>query len=205
MGQLPEYIVVLFVISLIFLLFNADIAKRRDIKELSKNINDKKLILADIIKSKFLVQPCSRCNENIMTLIEISPNGRSVHYQCNHCGKKMHDTAGCADAQKAINIWNELTDLVNKYDNLKHTTSKIIIGFETSLAPLPYEQTSRRTIPESIRNEVWRRDGGCCKKCGSRENLQFDHIVPISKNGATSVENIELLCQMCNLKKGAKI
>jgi HNH endonuclease len=63
----------------------------------------------------------------------------------------------------------------------------------------------RPSISEAVRHEVWRRDGGRCVDCGSRENLHFDHIVPWSRGGSNTVRNLELRCEKCNLKKGAKI
>jgi len=59
----------------------------------------------------------------------------------------------------------------------------------------------RPRIPEIIRIEVWRRDGGKCSRCGNRENLEFDHIVPISRGGSNTTRNIELLCEKCNRSK----
>ena len=64
---------------------------------------------------------------------------------------------------------------------------------------------SRESIPEAVRSEVWRRDGGACVDCGSRERLEFDHIIPVSKGGANTVRNIELRCEVCSRSKGAKI
>ena len=63
----------------------------------------------------------------------------------------------------------------------------------------------REPIPEAVRHEVWRRDGGRCVDCGSRENLEFDHIVPVSKGGANTARNIELRCASCNRSKSADI
>ena len=63
----------------------------------------------------------------------------------------------------------------------------------------------RPRIPENIRIEVWRRDGGRCAKCGSREKLEYDHIVPISKGGSNTARNIELLCEKCNRSKSNNI
>lgn len=63
----------------------------------------------------------------------------------------------------------------------------------------------RVNIPENVRIEVWRRDQGKCAKCGSRENLEYDHIVPVSKGGSNSARNIELLCQNCNRAKSNNI
>ena len=63
----------------------------------------------------------------------------------------------------------------------------------------------REPISEAVRSEVWRRDGGACVDCGSRERLEFDHIIPVTKGGANTVRNLELRCESCNRSKGAKI
>lgn len=65
--------------------------------------------------------------------------------------------------------------------------------------------TSREPIPESVRLFVWRRDKGQCVKCGSRERLEFDHIIPIAAGGSNTERNIQLLCESCNRSKGAAI
>jgi len=67
------------------------------------------------------------------------------------------------------------------------------------------ETRSRIRIPEQARIEVWRRDGGKCTRCESRENLEYDHIIPFSKGGGNTTRNIELLCEKCNRSKGASI
>ena len=64
---------------------------------------------------------------------------------------------------------------------------------------------SREPIPEEIRFLVWRRCQGKCVKCGSSENLEFDHIIPISKGGSNTERNIQILCATCNRKKSDKI
>ena len=64
---------------------------------------------------------------------------------------------------------------------------------------------NRATIPLDIANAVWNRDGGKCCICGSRENLEFDHIIPISKGGATTFRNLQILCKNCNIKKSDNI
>ena len=63
----------------------------------------------------------------------------------------------------------------------------------------------RQSISESVRHEVWRRDGGACVDCESRDKLEFDHIIPVSEGGANTARNIELRCETCNRQKGARI
>jgi len=67
------------------------------------------------------------------------------------------------------------------------------------------EANIRKPIPTEVKREVWRRDEGRCTKCGSRERLEFDHIIPVIKGGSNTVRNIELLCESCNREKSAKI
>lgn len=63
----------------------------------------------------------------------------------------------------------------------------------------------RQRIPLVDRESVWQRDGGCCVRCGANDNLQIDHIIPISKGGGNGVDNLELLCDICNQAKGTEL
>jgi 5-methylcytosine-specific restriction endonuclease McrA len=74
----------------------------------------------------------------------------------------------------------------------------------TSTAPPP-SKPRREPIPERVRHEVWRRDQGTCVDCGSRDRLEFDHIIPVSRGGANTARNLELRCERCNGRKGARI
>jgi hypothetical protein len=63
----------------------------------------------------------------------------------------------------------------------------------------------REAIPERVRHEVWRRDRGTCVECGSRARLEFDHIIPVSRGGSNTPRNLELRCEPCNRRKGARV
>ncbi len=67
------------------------------------------------------------------------------------------------------------------------------------------ESYTRKAIPDVVKLIVFGRDHGQCVRCGSKEKLHFDHIIPVSKGGGDSEENIQLLCGMCNLKKSDKL
>ena len=49
---------------------------------------------------------------------------------------------------------------------------------------------------------IGRRDGFHCQQCHTTTNLQIDHIRPVAKGGDNTIENLQLLCQGCNNKKG---
>jgi 5-methylcytosine-specific restriction endonuclease McrA len=62
-----------------------------------------------------------------------------------------------------------------------------------------------RVIPQDVRIAVAAWDGGRCRQCGSTEDLQYDHVIPWSRGGANTVNNVQLLCGECNRRKGARI
>ncbi len=65
--------------------------------------------------------------------------------------------------------------------------------------------TPVRQIPQDVKAAVWQRDGGKCRQCGAQQYLEFDHIIPFSRGGASSLNNVQLLCRQCNQKKAAHI
>jgi hypothetical protein len=63
-----------------------------------------------------------------------------------------------------------------------------------------------RVIPSAVKLEVWKRDKGKCRKCGSTKNLHFDHVIPYSHGGSSkNSNNIQILCLRHNIEKRDKI
>jgi 5-methylcytosine-specific restriction endonuclease McrA len=58
--------------------------------------------------------------------------------------------------------------------------------------------------PAFTRFNLFLRDAFACQYCGSGEELTFDHLIPRSRGGRTTWENIVTACAPCNLTKGGR-
>lgn len=70
-------------------------------------------------------------------------------------------------------------------------------GIENKIVATGVTRTQRARILE--------RDGYTCLACGSKEHLCIDHVLPVSRGGDSSDDNLQVLCLSCNTKKGNKI
>jgi 5-methylcytosine-specific restriction endonuclease McrA len=69
-----------------------------------------------------------------------------------------------------------------------------------------YVRVPRDTHKRKItRRAVFARDGWTCQYCGSRSNLTVDHVIPRSKGGGSTWENIVAACAPCNRRKGDRL
>ena len=67
------------------------------------------------------------------------------------------------------------------------------------------KSTGREPIPQDLMDAVWNRDGGQCVKCNSNQDLEYDHIIPLSKGGSSRYRNLQILCLKCNRSKSDNI
>lgn len=69
------------------------------------------------------------------------------------------------------------------------------------------KHTTKREPSARLKVQVLMRDGNRCRLCGVEcndglHNIHFDHIIPWSKGGETTLDNLQVLCSDCNLAKG---
>jgi hypothetical protein len=62
----------------------------------------------------------------------------------------------------------------------------------------------KKKIGNGLRTAVFERDAYRCRACGTHRDLRADHIVPESKGGPTTLDNLQTLCAPCNSRKGTK-
>jgi 5-methylcytosine-specific restriction endonuclease McrA len=101
------------------------------------------------------------------------------------------------DAIKAVFL--DRVNIVSEYERVVRSPS-----FEVRLPSVvslkTYVKPSRN--PAFTRFNVFLRDRFTCQYCGAREDLTFDHVVPRSRGGHTTWENVVAACSPCNLRKG---
>lgn len=74
-----------------------------------------------------------------------------------------------------------------------------------------YRPHKERLVSHKMRYQVLMRDRFRCRSCGRSPatdlnvELNVDHIIPFSKGGETTFENLQTLCKECNIGKGALV
>jgi len=76
-------------------------------------------------------------------------------------------------------------------------SSRVIRLIEYVKIPL-----GRMMIQKPTRKLIYQRDGYICQYCGSTKKLTIDHIIPRSRGGQDTWENMVVACSPCNTKKG---
>lgn len=163
---------------------------------------------------------CSNCDKQVWTKIDKSSSPDIIkdnYYTYNNCINEYYNSK----IVSKLNDWNRaripknLNNRMNFYNDVGVLkASEVLIGIP-DLDQRLYVQSNknkkvnivrnRPSITKIVKREVWQRDGGKCVDCGSKEKLEYDHIIPVSKGGANTVRNIQLLCESCNRKKSDRI
>jgi len=78
--------------------------------------------------------------------------------------------------------------------------------YKNNLDQASRRRHKRRARMASVRSELYSREDilsmyPYCLRCLSNESLALDHVVPISRGGPNVVENIQVLCKVCNSRK----
>ena len=93
-------------------------------------------------------------------------------------------------------------DVIATYDQVVHSPS-----FEMQL---PSVVSLKSYVPQDrppafTRFNLFLRDAFSCQYCGSADELTFDHVIPRSRGGRTTWDNVVTACAPCNLLKGGRL
>ena len=104
------------------------------------------------------------------------------------------------DAIKAVFL--DRVNIVSEYDRtVRSPTAEIklpsVVSLKTYVRPARY--------PAFTRFNLFLRDNFSCQYCGATEELTFDHLIPRSRGGRTTWDNVLAACATCNLRKGAML
>ncbi len=155
--------------------------------------------ISSAIMDSYTIPRCSRCNDKTHKILQFNLDFTGMKIECETCAKSIWLTSDLAGGEKI----KEAYDTYYAEDIREDDPTDSLVLYA---APIPKQSDlSRHSIPKKVKQEVWQRDGGKCVECSSKENLEYDHIIPISKGGSNTARNIQLLCESCNRKKSGKI
>ena len=90
-------------------------------------------------------------------------------------------------------------------DIIEDTIHKELKAARAQQSQSPVRVTKgKKVIKAPLRTKVFERDAYRCVACGTHIDLCCDHIIPESKGGPTTLENLQTMCRPCNSKKGTK-
>jgi 5-methylcytosine-specific restriction endonuclease McrA len=108
----------------------------------------------------------------------------------------------CTVRRAVVLLLKEKAEVIERADWELHsatrTMSRPVVIRLVTYVRIPRD-THRRKI---TRRAVFARDNWTCQYCGSRSNLTVDHVIPRSKGGGSSWDNIVASCAPCNRRKG---
>jgi 5-methylcytosine-specific restriction endonuclease McrA len=105
--------------------------------------------------------------------------------------------------------WAEVSEARRRFDNPDLdwvNTQQLSLIIPRIIRLLSYDQV-RIYRAKLTRRNIYFRDGNTCQYCGKRfrnTDLNIDHVIPKSRGGHDSWENLVCACVPCNIRKGSK-
>lgn len=98
-------------------------------------------------------------------------------------------------------VFLDRVDVVSTYDQEVHSPS-FAMKLPSVVSLKSYVAQDRP--PAFTRFNLFLRDAFTCQYCTRDADLTFDHVIPRSRGGRTTWENIVTACARCNLAKGGR-
>jgi 5-methylcytosine-specific restriction endonuclease McrA len=133
---------------------------------------------------------------------------RAFGLLCRELAEVIHVEDGTY-ANYDFQSWREISELKAQFkepddDWIRSVNFEIQVPRVVRL--LHYDRLPKQTIRFNRRN-IFARDNNRCQYCGKKfptSELSLDHVIPRSRNGETSWENVVCSCVKCNVRKGGR-
>lgn len=156
---------------------------------------------------------CSQCNQEkpVSEFGKQSSKFDGYEYACLICSRKRKADYKQRNRDKILKWQREYNS--REHVKLGRKNYKNTVKGKVAIAKINHK---RREAAENAKekftykhyNFLMEVQQGCCAKCHrkftEKLKVEIDHVLPVSKGGTTSFENIQLLCKSCNVSKGTK-
>ncbi|MBP3193132.1 HNH endonuclease [Natronogracilivirgula saccharolytica] len=95
----------------------------------------------------------------------------------------------------------EKAEMLHDHPRKKIRTIRDEFDYPTVIRLRKYARIPYKNIVMSRKN-ILKRDSHTCMYCGVRDRLTIDHVIPRSRGGDDSWENLVSACTTCNHRKG---
>ena len=107
--------------------------------------------------------------------------------------------------------WQEVSEFKAQFEEKDESEWVRTVSFEIKVPRVIrlvfYDRLPKRSHVRFNRRNIFARDGNRCQYCGRRfpsPELSLEHVVPRSRGGKTSWDNIVCACTECNRRKGGR-
>jgi len=174
-------------------------------------------LAATATRSDPLVPTASRSDPLSASVLVLNRSYMAVHVVgvrrafgllCREIAEVVHLEEGTF-ANYDFDTWREVSELRAEYkqpddDWIRAVTFEVQVPRVIRL--LSYDRVPSRSLRLN-RHSVLARDGHRCQYCGRRfpaSQLSMDHVIPRSRGGRTTWDNVVCACLACNVKKGGR-
>jgi 5-methylcytosine-specific restriction endonuclease McrA len=107
----------------------------------------------------------------------------------------------CSVQRAFLLVYMDKAELVSNANNIYLRTVTNLFPAPSIIRLHSYVNLPYKGVVLSRQN-VFKRDGHNCQYCGTHQDLTLDHVIPRSRGGLTSWDNLVAACKHCNSKKG---
>ena len=109
----------------------------------------------------------------------------------------------CSVERAAVLVLLREADLVEAHAGRALRAATTSLPWPSVVRLRGYVRVPYRKVLLTRRN-LLRRDGHACQYCGATERLTLDHVLPRSRGGPETWENLVAACTRCNNRKGSR-